>query len=207
MGALAIVAGSTPAAAELQIGVYGGVSESFDSDVPLVQPGGTNLTLYDVPWDGKSFESPPYWGVRGTYWLNSRPSWGLMFDYNHAKIYSDRGATVKVSGTRDDVALNGTDRVGNTFDILEFTDGLNQFYLGGTYRWLHQRWTPYAGFGVGLSVPHVEVRRAGSDGQHPRISGYRASRSKAWSASNIASRRGSRPSATISSAFRATTPT
>lgn len=60
-----------PAAAEFQIGVYGGISESFDSDVTLVQPGGTNLTLYDVPWDGKSFESPPYWGVRGIYWLDS----------------------------------------------------------------------------------------------------------------------------------------
>jgi len=159
--ALALVGGSDPAAAEFQIGAYGGFSESFDSDVTLVQPGGTNLTLYDVPWDGKSFVSPPYWGVRGIYWLDSRPSWGLMFDYNHAKIYSDLGATVTVKGTRDNVALSGTDRVSNTFDILEFTDGLNEFYLGGLYRWQHARWTPYAGFGVGLSVPHVEIRRAG----------------------------------------------
>ena len=161
MGALAI-AGANPAAAEFQIGAYGGISESFDSDVTLVQPNGTNLTLEDVPWDGKSFVSPPYWGVRGIYWLDSRPSWGLLFDYNHAKIYSDLGATVNVKGTRDGIALSGTDRVSNTFDILEFTDGLNEFYLGGMYRWQHERWTPYVGFGVGLSVPHVEVRRTGS---------------------------------------------
>jgi lipid A oxidase len=163
MGMLAIVAGSNPAAAEFQIGVYGGRNESFDSDVTLVQPNGTNLTLYDVPWDGKSFASPPYWGARGIYWLDSSPAWGVMIDYNHAKIYSDLGATVKVKGTRDGVALSGTDRVSNTFDILEFTDGLNQIYLGGTYRWQHEQWwTPYVGFGVGLSVPHVEVRRTGS---------------------------------------------
>jgi lipid A oxidase len=162
MGALAIVASSTPATAEFQIGIYGGWNESFDSDVTLVQPNGTNLTLYDVPWDGKSFASPPYWGARGIYWLDSSPAWGVMIDYNHAKIYSDLGATVKVKGTRDNVALSGTDRVSNTFDILEFTDGLNQIYLGGTYRWQHERWTPYVGFGVGLSVPHVEVRRTGS---------------------------------------------
>jgi len=161
-GALAMVAGTNPAAAEFQIGAYGGISESFDSDVTLAQPNGTNLTLDDVPWDGKSFESPPYWGVRGIYWFDSSPSWGVMIDYNHAKIYSDLGATVKVKGIRDGVALNGTDRVSNTFDILEFTDGLNQIYLGGTYRWQHERWTPYVGFGVGLSVPHVEVRRTGS---------------------------------------------
>jgi lipid A oxidase len=162
VSALALAAGSNPAAAEFQIGVYGGISESFDSDVTVVQPNGTNLTLYDVPWDGKSFESPPYWGVRGIYWFDANPSWGVMIDYNHAKIYSDLGATVQVKGTRDGVALNGTDRVSNTFDILEFTDGLNEIYLGGTYRWQHERWTPYVGLGVGLSVPHVEVRRAGS---------------------------------------------
>lgn len=86
--------------------------------------------------------SPPYWGVRGIYWFDSRPSWGVMVDYNHAKVYSDLGATVKVSGARDGVALNGNDRVGNTFDILEFTVGLNEIYLGGTYRWQHERWTP-----------------------------------------------------------------
>ena len=161
-GVLAVVMSANPASAEFQVGVYGGFSESFDSDVTLVQPNGTNLTLYDVPWDGKSFASPPYWGVRGIYWLDSSPSWGLMIDYNHAKIYSDLGATVKVSGTRNGMALNGKDRVNNTFDILEFTDGLNEIYLGGLYRWQHERWTPYAGFGVGLSFPHVEISRTGS---------------------------------------------
>jgi lipid A oxidase len=164
MGALAaLVAGGNPAAAEFQIGVYGGISESFDSDVTLSQPGGTNLTLEDVPWDGKSFISPPYWGLRGIYWLDSRPNWGLMIDYNHAKVYADLGARVKLSGT-DGVGMvvSGTAPVRAIFDTLEFTDGLNEVYLGGLYRWQHARWTPYAGFGVGLSVPHVEIKRAGS---------------------------------------------
>jgi lipid A oxidase len=53
------------------------------------------------------------------------------------------------------------DRVGNTFEIMEFTDGLNEIFLGGQYRWLHERWTPCVGFGVGVSFPHVEVRRRG----------------------------------------------
>jgi lipid A oxidase len=159
----AILLGATPAAAEFQIGAYGGFSESFDSDVTLNQPGGTNLTLDQVPWDGKSFVSPPYWGVRGIYWLNANPAWGLMVDYNHAKIYSDLGATVKVSGTRDGVPLDGKDKVNNTFDILEFTDGLNEMFFGGTYRWKHERWTPYVGLGVGFAFPHVEIRRTGAD--------------------------------------------
>jgi lipid A oxidase len=162
MGVFALGLGSTPASAEFQIGIYGGWNDSFNSDITIVQPNGTNLKLGDVPWDGKSFESPPYWGVRGIYWVDANPSWGLMVDYNHAKIYGDLGATVNVSGTCDGMALSGKDRVGSTFDILEFTNGLNEIFFGGIYRWQHERWTPYVGLGVGFAFPHVEVRRTGS---------------------------------------------
>jgi hypothetical protein len=77
------------------------------------------MTLNDVPWDGASFDDPPYWGVRGIWWLDARPNWGLMVDYNHAKVIADQGAVVSVSGTRDGVPVGPKDRVGNTFDIME----------------------------------------------------------------------------------------
>lgn len=88
---------------------------------------------------------PPYWGIRATYWFANNPNWGLMFDYNHAKVISDKGAVVGVSGTRDGIPVGPTDRVGNTFQVMEFTDGLNEFFFGAQYRWLHERWTPYVG--------------------------------------------------------------
>jgi lipid A oxidase len=84
-----------------------------------------------------------------------------MFDYSHAKVVADKGAVVSVSGRRDGTAIGPTDKVGNTFQVMEFTDGLNEFFFGAQYRWPHERWTPYVGFGVGPSVPHVEVRRPG----------------------------------------------
>ena len=62
----ALACAASPAKAEMQIGVYGGWNGSFDSDIHLSQPGGTNMTLNDVPWDGESFGPPPYWGARGT---------------------------------------------------------------------------------------------------------------------------------------------
>lgn len=160
-GMLALVFGALPAAAESQIGIYGGWTGSFDSDIHLSQPNGTNMTLNDMPWDGDSFGVPPYWGLRGTYWFDAAPNWGVMIDYNHAKVIADQGAVVGVSGSRDGVKLGSTDRVGNTFQVMEFTDGLNEIYLGGQHRWIHARWTPYVGFGVGASFPHVEVRRTG----------------------------------------------
>jgi len=82
--------GASPAVAESQIGLYGGWNGSFDSDIHLSQPNGTNMTLNGVPWDGDSFGAPPYWGLRGTYWLNSAPNWGVMIDYSHAKVIADR---------------------------------------------------------------------------------------------------------------------
>ena len=56
---------ASPANAEMQIGVYGGWNGSFDSDIHLVQPGGTNMTLNDVPW------------YRGTAIPSERPLLGL----------------------------------------------------------------------------------------------------------------------------------
>lgn len=157
---LAIACAASPAHAEMQIGVYGGWSDSFDSDIHLTQPGGTNMTLNDVPWDGDSFGPPPYWGARGTWWFNRAPNWGLMIDYNHAKVIAEQSAVVSVSGTRDGIKVGPKDRVGNTFETMEFTDGLNEMFFGGQYRWIHERWTPYVGFGVGFAFPHVEFRRA-----------------------------------------------
>ena len=159
MGMLAIVAGSNPAAAEFQIGVYGGWNESFDSDVHVTQPGGTNLEFGDISWDGVSFESPPYYGIRGTYWFNSSPNWGLMLDYTHAKVEAEASETVAVNGTLSGEPFNGTVKTGSFFDILEFTDGLNLLLLNGVYRWPHEHWVPYVGLGAGISVPHVEYRR------------------------------------------------
>ena len=161
IGAIAVVWSSNPARAEFQIGLYGGWNDSFASDITLVQPNGTNMRLKDVPWDGASFDDPPYWGLRGIYWLNSRPNWGLMVDYNHAKVIADQSAIVNISGTRDGIPVGPKDRVGNTFSVMEFTDGLNEIYGGAMYRWPFERWTPYVGFGVGASFPHVEIKRTG----------------------------------------------
>jgi lipid A oxidase len=161
MGAIAVVWSSNPARAEFQIGLYGGWNDSFNSDITLVQPNGTNMRLKDVPWDGASFDDPPYWGLRGIYWLNSRPNWGLMVDYNHAKVIADQSAVVSVSGMRDGIPVGPKDRVGNTFSTMEFTDGLNEIYGGAMYRWPFERWTPYVGLGVGASFPHVEIKRTG----------------------------------------------
>ena len=53
--------------------------------------------------------------------------------------------------------------VGGTFDRLEFTDGLNLITGNVIYKYDYSKTIrPYAGIGVGLAIPHVEVETTGS---------------------------------------------
>ena len=148
---------AAPAQAEVQIQVYGGVNGNFDSDVQVRRPGLPSANgTYDVGWDGKSFEMPPYWGARAIYWLESNPNWGVAVEFTHAKAYAK---------------LNGA--LGNTFTKLEFTDGNNIVTGNVLYRfapWQMHNIRPYAGFGLGIAIPHVEVELAGDTG--PRTFEY-----------------------------------
>ncbi len=135
----------------VQIGVYGGYNSSFDSDVSIKE-NGTNLTHRDVEWDGDSFGNAPYWGVRATYWPDALPNWGFMIDYTHAKMKAEKNSGSSSAGN-----------VGQTYERLEFTDGLNLVTANVLYK--HNDWQrikPYVGAGVGLSIPHVEVRQTGA---------------------------------------------
>jgi hypothetical protein len=206
-GVLAVGADAGTALADSQIAVYGGWNDSFDSDITLKQPNGTNMTLHDVPWDGVSSEAPPYWGIRGTWWLANNPNWGLMFDYSHAKVVADKGAVVSVSGRRDGTAIGPTDKVGNTFQVMEFTDGLNEFFFGAQYRWPHERWTPYVGFGVGRQCRTSRSGVLASASLIPSNINWPASTLRVWSVSNTGSAPMSPPSLITNSASQSTIPT
>ena len=135
---LAVAAMASAAHAEFEIKAYGGMNENFDSNVKTQQ--GATSDSRDVSWDGKSFEMPPYWGVRGTYWMET--DWGVAIDFAHTKAYGEVDF--------------GTDPV---YDVLEFTDGANTLTANVLYRWQDKQssWVPYVGGGVGIGIPHVEV--------------------------------------------------
>jgi lipid A oxidase len=124
---------------ETQISVFGGFNWNFGSTVTLNAPGKQDERSVD--WDGAAFDMPPYWGVRGTYWLGR--SWGLAVEYSHSKALAD------IDFTAD-----------GTYDRLEFTDGNNLVLFEVLYRFspaLNGRLVPYVGAGAGVTIPHVEV--------------------------------------------------
>jgi lipid A oxidase len=121
--------------AETELSFYGGYQTAPHSVV--TSPAGTDT----VGWLGKSFAPPPYYGLRATVWNDTGFGWGV--DINHAKVYADTPADYG-------------------YERLEFTDGLNivtatvfqRYDRGG-------RFTPYLGAGLGVAVPHVDIRPVG----------------------------------------------
>ncbi len=134
-----LLAAPTTALAEVELSFYGGAQNAPHSNVTF--EGDSEIADGDlfIAWEGKSFEAPPYYGIRATVW--NSPTFGYGVDFTHNKIYPKEG------------------ELPADFQRLEFTDGLNTLTLNAYRRWNQQfgDFTPYVGGGVGVSVPHVEV--------------------------------------------------
>ena len=141
---------SLPALAETQISVYGGANWNFSSDVRVRAPSLPGGDERSIDWDGGSFDMPPYWGVRGAYWLSKSSNWGFAIDFTHAKAIAQ---------------LDGA--AGGVYDRLEFTDGNNLLMFEVLYRFspmMNGTLVPYVGAGAGVTIPHVEVTLAADPG-------------------------------------------
>jgi lipid A oxidase len=125
-----------------EISAYGGYQTAPHSTVDV-----SDQASFTAGWDGKSFASPPYYGIRAAYWFDGGAlrNWGVSLDFTHAKVYAD-DSTLSKAG----------------WSVFEFTDGLNlltfnamrKFPIAGT------KLVPYVGAGAGINIPHVEVTRA-----------------------------------------------
>ena len=136
---LGSVALSSSALAEMTLSVYGGANFSPHSSVDYNLNDGAGPQTFSPSWDGASFEFPPYYGIRGTWWMEDMPNWGIALDFTHSKVKAN-------------VPING-------FGVLEFTDGINFFTANALYRWdeTEMGLRPYAGLGAGFVMPRVEV--------------------------------------------------
>ncbi len=141
---IALTAGG--ASAEMELSFYTGLQTAPHSRAQGDLPGGGGSYDELLGWEGKSFEMPPYYGVRGTWWRSETIGYGIEFSHN--KVYADKD-------DREDLG----------FDRLEFTDGLNIITANVTRRWPEQ-WggaTPYLGGGLGISLPHVDAEYPAGD--------------------------------------------
>jgi lipid A oxidase len=132
------------AAAEFEFGFYAGAQSASSSSVKGNDPGGVGDFDFNVDWEGKSGNMPPYYGFRGTWWRSDNLGFG--FEFTHSKVYAD-------SQSMQD----------NGFSWLEFSDGLNIVTVNVHRRWRleNRRFVPYVSGGLGVAIPHVEAETLG----------------------------------------------
>jgi lipid A oxidase len=167
------------ARAEVQLSIFTGVALTQDSDIDLHQAGGTDLTFHDVSFEGRDFETPPYYGFRALWFPTDASHWGFGGEFFHMKMYAETDDTVRVTGRRDGVPLNDTETIDQTIQSFSLSHGLNYALGDVVYRWMPGRrgedflghLTPYAGIGLGLAIPHVESEVNGSFHEEYQVHG------------------------------------
>lgn len=145
-----IAALSAPAqAAEYQFSIYGGYQTAPSSRVTGRDDTGAPFS-FNSTWKPAPFDFPPYYGVRATRWGDSG-QWGVALEFTHEMAIATKRTLSKSGFTR-----------------LEFSHGLNILTVNAMRRFpSDSRLTPYFGVGIGVTIPHVEVRtRAGGPGTH-----------------------------------------
>lgn len=132
---------AAPLRAETELSFYAGWQE--------VAPGRLNSAVLgdmDIDWEGRPLEMPVYYGAKATWW---RPNGtGLGVEFIHAKAYAPNPPALG-------------------FDRLELTHGLNIFAANLWYRPAPVgQVQPYGGIGLGISLPHVDIRPIGQAHTH-----------------------------------------
>lgn len=138
--AVTLIVLAAPAAAEIEISVYGG-SQSLPHSRITGDVAGTPVSKL-IGWTGKSFAAPPYYGARATWWRTD--TFGIGVELTHAKAYAPNA------------------EMAPQFSRLEFTDGHNIVTINANRRWPGQwangKLTPYVMAGVGVAIPHVDIQ-------------------------------------------------
>ena len=152
------------ARAEFDLSVFTGVALSQDSDLDLRQVGGTDLTYHDVSFEGRDFETPPFYGARLLWFPGEETHWGFGAEFFHLKLYAQTDETAHVTGRRSGFPVDTNERIDNTLQQFSLSHGLNYALADIVYRWQPgQRGDdflghlePYVGLGLGAAIPHVE---------------------------------------------------
>jgi lipid A oxidase len=161
--------------AELMIAGFGGLTHSERSDLEL-RSGSDQLNFHDLSFDKRDLNDPPYYGYRVWYFPSRQSNFGFGLEFIHSKIYMDTADTAFVTGTRGGAPVAADEELNDTFGGFNLSHGLNYVFADAIYRVTLDeekhpflaRFQPYAGIGLGATIPHVEVRLAGQ----PRYSDY-----------------------------------
>ena len=124
--ALVTVLWPAHARADWIVSAFGGVAHTQSSTMDLSLPSqGTLLTLTDVDYRGESFQSPQYYGLRGTWIPNGHRWMGIEAEWIHAKVYAEIDHPVQARGTLRGVPIDATIPLSSIVNRLSMSHGLN----------------------------------------------------------------------------------
>jgi opacity protein-like surface antigen len=167
----ALLIGATRMHAEAYIAAYiGGVKtkstnvvlERFD---PVVR-----LNFEKVPFTGKSFDSPVYYGYRAGYYFTKHI--GVEVEFIHLKLYADVDRVVTFHQTIAGVEVRGQAPMSRYVDQFEVSHGLNMLLVNAVLRRAlvgggepaDARMALAFRAGAGPTIPHPEVIVFGAAG-------------------------------------------
>ena len=112
--------------AEWIVSAFGGVAHTLSSTMELTLPSqGTQVTLEGVDYRGHSFQSPQYYGLRGT-WSPKGHRWlGIEGEWIHAKAYAEVEGTVHAVGTLRGAPIDADIVLSSIVNRLSMSHGLN----------------------------------------------------------------------------------
>lgn len=153
-----------PHGGEMMFAGYTGVPYTYPSDVHVTQPGVHDFTAKNVPWEGRPFKNPIYYGARIVRWFEGGRA-GAMLDFIHSKTIGRLAEEVELRGTLNGAPAPERAILGEIFHRVEASHGHNMLTLNGLLRLpsMGLRLHPYVGLGAGISLPHAEVHVAGRD--------------------------------------------
>lgn len=136
----------------------------FELGIPAAQ---TDLRLESAQWEGRPFERPLYWGVRGGWVMGRLGQLELVpeLEFIHAKIHLKTETITLASGTHEGASISGEDvRVGEVIESFNMSHGLNFLLLNLALRrgFWPSRGRPQGRLqlvgraGGGVSLPHFE---------------------------------------------------
>ena len=144
---------------------YLGGASTRPTSLTISQPAlGTQLAFEGVRLEGRSFDPPLYYGLRGGYFFRRKPSVGVEAEFIHLKVFSDPGQRVAASGRLRGLPVAAELSLGQVVRQYSISHGVNLllFNLAGRHRAARGADAPdgrliltgRAGFGP--TIPHTE---------------------------------------------------
>jgi lipid A oxidase len=151
---------------------YTGKTHTQSADVEVVRPPDIHIVFRDVGFDDRSFHKPLYYGLRAGYMLRS---WAdVEGEFIHIKAFARVNEPVHAAGTLPEVS-NTAGKTAPALVVQQYSvsHGLN-LLLGNlvVHHPVVRRLNVSFRAGIGLAIPHAEIRAFAQQLQQYQLHGH-----------------------------------